>query len=148
MSVVVTGGSSGIGLATARAYASRGYDVAIIGRTADKLTAAAELVRGSARNAEQRVATRTADLSVFEAAREAIDSLADDGFAPDILVNSAGVIVPGEFQTMPLENFESNMANGFWSLVYPCRAAVPHMVARGCGRKNLTRAHHIRMRDR
>lgn len=131
-SVVVAGGSSGIGLATARAYASRGYDVAIIGRTPAKLAAAEETLRGSVTTG-QRIATRTADLSVFEMARDAIDSLAAEGFTPDILVNSAGVIVPGEFQTMPLENFESNVANGFWSVVYPCRAAVRHMVAAGRG---------------
>ena len=131
--VIVTGGSSGIGLATARAYASRGCDVAILGRSADKLAAAAEVLRDAAPDADQRIGVRSADLSVFEAARDAIDSLVADGFTPDVLVNSAGVIVPGEFETMPLENFEANMANGFWSVVYPCRAAVPHMVARGRG---------------
>ena len=39
-SVIVTGGSSGIGLATARLYAARGCDVALVGRSADKLAAA------------------------------------------------------------------------------------------------------------
>ena len=34
---------------------------------------------------------------------------------------------------MPLENFEANLASGYWSVVYPCRAAVPHMMARGSG---------------
>jgi 3-dehydrosphinganine reductase len=132
-SVVVTGGSSGIGLATAQAYASRGYDVAIVGRSPDKLAAAEGVLRAVATEPGQRVATRAADLSTFQAAREAIDSLVADGFALDILVNSAGVIVPGEFESMPLEHFESNMTNGFWSVVYPCRAAVPHMAARGRG---------------
>jgi len=41
--------------------------------------------------------------------------------------------VPGEFATMPLESFESNMSCGYWSVVYPCRAAVPHMLKRGRG---------------
>ena len=50
-----------------------------------------------------------------------------------MLVNSAGVIVPGEFATMPLDNFEVNLDCGYWSVVYPCRAAVPHMLARGRG---------------
>ncbi len=132
-SVIVTGGSSGIGLATARLYASRGCDVAIVGRSADKLAAAQEELLGIASAAGQRIATRQADLSDFEQAKAAIDSLVADGFSLDILVNSAGVIVPGEFATMPLENFESNITNGYWSVVYPCRAAVPHMLARGSG---------------
>jgi 3-dehydrosphinganine reductase len=131
--VIVTGGSSGIGLATAMLYAARGCDVAIVGRSADKLASAQTELQGIATADGQRVVTRQADLSDFEQARTAIDSLVADGFAPDILVNSAGVIVPGEFATMPLENFEVNIDCGYWSVVYPCRAAVPHMLARGSG---------------
>ena len=131
--VIVTGGSSGIGLATAKLYASRGHDVAIVGRSADKLATAESELRAIATAPGQRIETRAADLAQFEAAREAIDSLAEAGFGPDILVNSAGVIVPGEFATMPLENFELNMSCGYWSVVYPCRAAVPHMLKRHRG---------------
>lgn len=131
--VIVAGGSSGIGLATARIYVSRGCDVAIIGRSADKLAAAQKILRADAGGAGQRILTRSADLSKFESARDAIDSLVAEGFGPDILVNSAGVIVPGEFATMPLENFEANLSCGYWSVVYPCRAVVPHMLARGSG---------------
>jgi 3-dehydrosphinganine reductase len=132
-SVIVTGGSSGIGLATARLYATRGCDVAIVGRSADKLAAAQVELLGIATAQGQRIAARQADLSDFAQAEAAIDSLVADGFAPDILVNSAGVIVPGEFATMPLEGFESNLTNGYWSVVYPCRAVVPHMLARRRG---------------
>lgn len=131
--VIVTGGSSGIGLATARLCAARGYDVAIVGRSADRLAIAEKELRGIAVAPGQRIDTRSADLADFEQARAAIDSLVEAGFGPDILVNSAGVIVPGEFATMPLANFESNMDNGYWSVVYPCRAAVPHMLKRKRG---------------
>lgn len=132
-SVIVCGGSSGIGLATAKLYAARGCDVAIVGRGAEKLLAAEKELRSACVSAEQRICTHAADLSDFESAKAAIDSLVAEGFAPDILVNSAGVIVPGEFATMPLDNFEANISCGYWSVVYPCRAAVPHMLARGRG---------------
>jgi 3-dehydrosphinganine reductase len=133
LNVIITGGSSGIGLATARLYASRGYNVAIIGRSADKLATAQSELLGMAKAQGQRIAIRRADCSEFGQATSAIDSLVADGLTPDILVNSAGVIIPGEFATMPLENFESNLTNGYWSVVYPCRAVVPHMIARGSG---------------
>jgi len=131
--VVVTGGSSGIGLATARAFAARGADVAIIARDEAKLQSAADEIRAYATSADQRVSWQSAELSDLEQTQAAFARLAENGFEPDILVNSAGVIYPGEFVRMPFENFEINMTCGFWSVVNPCRAVAPAMVARGAG---------------
>jgi len=127
--VIVTGGSSGMGLATAVAFAARGDDVAIVARNPERLAAAAERIREAAVSPNQRVAHKSADLSDFSATETAFAELASEGFVPDVLVNSAGVIYPGEFVSMPLENFEINIDHGFWSVVYPCRAVAPGMVA-------------------
>ncbi|MDP2181992.1 MAG: SDR family oxidoreductase [Actinomycetota bacterium] len=131
--VIVTGGSSGIGLATAKAYAARGCDVAIVGRNPEKLASARKEIEAARRSPEQRVLTARADLSVFDQARAAIERFTDEGLVPDVLVNSAGVILPGEFAKMPLTRITENLENGFLSVVYPCRAAVPYMIARGSG---------------
>ncbi|MDZ4178560.1 MAG: SDR family oxidoreductase [Coriobacteriia bacterium] len=133
LKVVVTGGSSGIGLATALAYATRGADVAIIARDPDKLEAARLTLEAARLNESQRILTASADLSSFSQAKAVIDRLANDDMVPDILVNSAGVILPGEFESMPVEHLTRNMECGFFSVMWPCRAAVPHMVARGSG---------------
>lgn len=130
---IVTGGSSGIGLACAEHLARAGYDVALIARHAGRLEAAAEAVRAVAATAAQRVTWKSADLSDWDATRTAFDALAADGFAPDVLVNSAGVIIPGEFLKLTTEDFHANVDYGFWSVVNPCRAAAPAMVARGSG---------------
>ncbi|TLM85959.1 MAG: SDR family NAD(P)-dependent oxidoreductase, partial [Actinobacteria bacterium] len=89
--------------------------------------------RAAAGDSGQRIEWHSADLSDFDSARVAFDALATSGFEPDVLVNSAGVIYPGEFVSMPLGDFEANIENGFWSVVYPCRAAAPRMVERGAG---------------
>ncbi len=81
----------------------------------------------------QRVLSVSADLSRFETARAAIGSIIEDDFVPDILINSAGVIYPGEFESMTTEYFLRNIEHGFLSVVWPCKAVVPHMLAAGKG---------------
>ncbi|HET6498344.1 MAG TPA: SDR family oxidoreductase [Coriobacteriia bacterium] len=130
---VVTGGSSGIGLACAEALAARGAHVAIVARDPGKLESAAAQVEAARLDATQRVLSASADLATLETTERAFAQLASEGFAPDVLINSAGVILPGEFSTMPYEHLRANMACGYWSVVNPCRAAVPSMIERGRG---------------
>lgn len=132
-SVVVTGGSSGIGLATACAFASRGAHIALVARDPEKLERARLTVEAACLSDSQRVMTVSADLSRLESARAAIERVLASGVDIDILVNSAGTIIPGVFETMNSEEFLRNVEHGFLSVVWPCKAVVPHMVARGNG---------------
>ncbi len=130
---LVTGGSSGIGLACARAFADQGAHVALVARDSAKLERAAESVRTACREHSQRVLTSSADLSDFDSASGVLGALAAEGFVPDILLNSAGVILPGEFSAMPMAHLEANMDCGYWSVVNCCKAVVPGMIERGSG---------------
>ncbi len=130
---LVNGGSSGIGLAVATRLAERGADVSIVGRTREKLEVAAEVISKARASDTQQVRTHSADLSDFEQAKDAVDTLVAAGGVPSVVVNSAGVILPGVFETMPLEDIECNIDCGFWSVVWPCRAVVPYMTAAGRG---------------
>jgi len=129
---VVTGGSSGIGLACAQALAARGAHVALVARNPEKLQAARVIVEDARIDASQRVLVESVDLADSASATMAFDALEAGGFPPDILVNSAGAILPGEFVVMPYEHLETNMA-GYWSVVNACRVVAPGMVARGRG---------------
>jgi dehydrogenase/reductase SDR family protein 12 len=81
--VVVTGATSGIGLATAAATAALGAAVTLVGRSADKLAAAAAQVPGAQ--------TLRCDLSDLQAVRALGSTLAQS--PPDVLVHNAGLLV-------------------------------------------------------
>jgi 3-dehydrosphinganine reductase len=135
--VLVAGGSSGIGLATAERLAARGASIALVARDPGKLADAADRVYEAAKQAPARddrfVSTYECDLSDAADTDAQFDRIVAEHGVPDVLVNSAGVIYPGEFVSMPRENFDINIACGFWSVVNPCRAIAPLMVARGSG---------------
>jgi 3-dehydrosphinganine reductase len=131
--VLITGGSSGIGLATAEAFAGRGADVTIVARSVDRLEAACEAVRLSRANSAQRVRWVSADVATPDGAAAAVVKATDGGSRPvDVLVNCAGVIIPGYFESMPPETFEECM-DSWRGCVHTSRAVVPSMIERRGG---------------
>jgi NADP-dependent 3-hydroxy acid dehydrogenase YdfG len=87
---VITGASSGIGEAIARALAANGHRVALLARRADRLEGIAEELGGGAMPIEADVTDRD---SVLEAAEQVVDGLG----RVDVLVNNAGVMLLGPF---------------------------------------------------
>ena len=84
---VVTGASSGLGVAFAAGMAEAGADVVICARRVDKLEATRELVEASGR----RCVAVQADVSDVDSCRELVDRAVADLGAVDVLVNNAGV---------------------------------------------------------
>ena len=109
MDVIVTGGSSGIGLATALEYAKRGNDVAIIARGKEKLVAAIEQMKAVSPREDAKFTYATADLSNEEECIAAFNLIFDAGFVPYLLINCAGIVVPGRFIELTSEEFARNV---------------------------------------
>lgn len=84
---LITGASSGIGKATALAFAKAGIDVALVSRSQDKL----EAVATAAREAGVQAKAYTLDLAKVEQVEARIKAIAQDFGRIDILVNSAGI---------------------------------------------------------
>jgi short-subunit dehydrogenase len=128
--VLITGGSRGLGLVMAREFAARGARLAIIARDGEELaTAAGELKAGGASVFE--VACDVTDQSAVNAAVARIAS----EFGPvDVLVNNAGVIQVGPLEVQTQKDFEDAMQIHFWAPYYTMQAVIPEMRRRGEGR--------------
>lgn len=126
---VVTGGSSGIGLAIARALGLQGAAVTLVARPSDTLAAAAAALRDDGIAA----AACGADLASAEgAAALARDALA--GGDVDILVNAAGMNLRQPFEAVTAEAFDAHMALHLRAPFLLTQALAPAMAARGWGR--------------
>jgi uncharacterized protein len=128
MHVVITGASSGIGKATALAFAKRGVRVTLAARSRGPLEEVASACRGFGHPAE----VITADVSKADDCAALIERA--EAIAPiDVLVNNAGI---GRFDPVVSaknEDFEAMMQTNFFGTVYTTRAVLPHMLQRRGG---------------
>ena len=126
LAALVTGGGSGIGLATARALASAGCRVALGGRRRDIVEAAAgELTaRGFACLAV------AGDVAGAEGAREMVDDPARKLDGLDILVNCAGVYRTGPLAAAEAGDVDLVIDVDLKGVLFAIRAAIPHLRAR------------------
>jgi 3-dehydrosphinganine reductase len=123
--VIVTGGSSGIGLETARHAVARGARVSLVARDATRLATAAADVGAAV--------TATADVADAGALRAAIDAVVEKCGPCDVLVTCAGSAHPGYFDQLDDAVFRTQMDVDYFGTLHAIRAVVPSMIERGRG---------------
>jgi len=123
---LITGGSKGIGRATAEVLADEGVDVVLVARDAAVLAEAAQSVRG---RRQVNVITISADLSQ----QEEVLRVAREAGAVDILVNNAGAIPPGTLAAVDNESWRRAWDLKVFGFISLCRAVYPVMAARKSG---------------
>lgn len=123
---LITGGSKGIGLATANTLAAEGCDVWIVARASDALTRAADDI---AANHGVRATAVAADLSISADVERVWSELA----TPDIVVNNAGAIPQGSIDRVDEETWRAAWDLKVHGYVNLTRLALADMSERGSG---------------
>ncbi|HEU5104396.1 MAG TPA: SDR family NAD(P)-dependent oxidoreductase [Solirubrobacterales bacterium] len=121
---LVTGASSGIGEATAKALAAEGASVALVARRAERL----EQLGGEIADAGGTALPIEADVSDREQAQAAVSRAAEELGRLDVLVNNAGVMLLGPVTGAPVEEWEQMVNVNLLGLLYTAHAALPHLL--------------------
>ena len=124
---IITGGSSGIGKATAKLLAQQGANISLIARDRAKLELAQQEINQLASSSQQKILIFSADVAQGEEITAAIDSAIAQLGTPQLLITSAGIAHPGHFADIPIEVFEQTMSINYFGSLYAIRAVLPAM---------------------
>jgi NAD(P)-dependent dehydrogenase (short-subunit alcohol dehydrogenase family) len=128
--VIVTGGSKGIGRATALAFINEGSSVLVCARGQQALDETVSLAGHAAR---ERIDTIAADLMQADAIKRVVARCIERFGRVDILVNNAGSARPGDFLQLSDEAWIDDWTLKFFGYVRMAREVLPHMQRHGGG---------------
>jgi len=133
--VVVTGGSSGIGLHVAKEYLQRGANVTIVGRDKRKLTNAIIELQNFCKLPSQKIIPCSLDVSSNEeTVAVSLNECVSELGPIDVLVNCAGSSIAGKFESLKSTDFEEMLRTNVLGSIYPTRFVIPQMKLRKSGR--------------
>jgi 3-dehydrosphinganine reductase len=130
---LITGGSSGIGLATAKLLAAAGAHVWLVARDETRLQIALAEVNAARKTPMQCCGALSADISDADQATAAVRRVAAIVDSPNIIVNSAGIVFPGYVEELDSAAFRRQIEVNYLGAVYVTKAALPAMLERRAG---------------
>lgn len=131
--ILITGGSSGIGLALARQVVAQGASVHILARSAERLQSSLEGITARRISPEQIITAIQADVTDMKTLAPAILQFLQECGTPDVLINAAGVAHPGEVADLEMKIFQWTMDVNYFGTVNMIKLLLPDMLKRGTG---------------
>ena len=131
--VYIMGGSSGIGLAIAKALSAQGAHIVLFARDRDRLEKALNDVRASRTGESQRFACQPLDVSEYPDVKHVLETAVKTHGVPDLLINCAGRSMPNYFEDIPFEQFDEIMRVNLYGTWNTCSVLVPFMQKQGAG---------------
>jgi short-subunit dehydrogenase len=122
--VIITGATSGIGLACAKKYYNEGYNVVISGREESRLQEAMDAMTGKS----NLVIAVKADVSIEDDCKNLISTALEKFGRIDVLINNAGISMRALFEELDLEVIRKVMDTNFWGAVYCTKYALPSIL--------------------
>ncbi len=129
-SVLITGGSRGLGLVIARQLAGEGANLTLVSRNVQDL----ELAKKELLDRGASVQIVAADVRDQNDARRAVEQAIYRFGSLDVLINNAGVMKVGPLEHMQMEDFQDAFDTHVWGPLYTTLAVLPQMRAQGGGR--------------
>lgn len=127
--VLITGASSGIGMAAARLFHGKNHDIAVLcAHNEEGLFALADELCGTS-----RVLPLICDVSDPASVDRMWETLVREDMLPDILINNAGIDYIGLLQDMSVADWDKVIATNLSSMFYVSRRCIPHMVSNHAG---------------
>lgn len=126
---IITGGSRGLGKATAIAFANQGIDVAITGRNEANLKETVAELKALGVNATYAVF----DIGNYDEVKKGIQEIMNTFKTVDILVNNAGIAAFGSFLEMDVNQWQSIIQTNVMGMYYVTKEVLPYLIANNQG---------------
>jgi len=126
---IITGGSRGLGKATAIAFAKQGIDVAITGRNEERLLSTVTELKTYGIQATYAVF----DVSNYSEVKKGIHNIINTFGTVDILVNNAGIAAFGTFNDMKVEDWTQIIQTNLMGMYYVTKEVLPYLIEKNEG---------------